>query len=79
MADQEAFGIIGAGSFGGLDFDDGILATRDNVAIWVLTGRREEGDGVDVFGTTADQGCVEVRGRCLGAAPYADAAIAGGG
>jgi hypothetical protein len=36
VTDQKAFGVIGAGCIGRLDFDDGIFSARDNIAIRML-------------------------------------------
>jgi hypothetical protein len=79
MADQKALGVVGAGCLGRLDFDDGVFATRDNIAVWMIVRRWEEGERVDIFGATAQERCVKVWRRCLGATPYADTAIARGG
>ncbi|KAI6775023.1 hypothetical protein HG530_001781 [Fusarium avenaceum] len=79
MADQKALGVVGAGCLGRLDFDDGIFAARDNIAVWMIVRRWEEGKGVDIFGAAAQETCVKAWRRCLGATPYADTAIARGG
>jgi hypothetical protein len=79
MTDEKTLGVVGGGGGGSFDFNDGVLTARDDETVRAVLGGRIEGNGVDVFGPTAQEGCLIFwRGR-LGSPPYTDGAVSRGG